>query len=197
LDVVKVCNSLPPPPQSESVVPRALLPVLHLQLDNACSDNKNRYTFCFFLLLVANGVFREVYVNFMLVGHTHEDIDALFGRWSMRLRKHDYPTVPLLMKSFMDGESIPVILHLIEEVPDFKGFINSCICKKGEALEGHTTAQAFKFYRNPNGWPLMQYKCYYIDAEWLSIEGGEIRLWREDNEGKPILPNREPNALVP
>ena len=129
---------------------RTLPPVLHLQLDNACSDNKNRYTFCFFSLLVANGVFREVYMNFMLVGHTHKDIDALFGLWSMRLQKHDYPTMPLLMKSFMDGESIPMIPHLIKEVPDFKGFIDTFICKKGEALEGHTAAQAFKFYRNPN-----------------------------------------------
>jgi hypothetical protein len=56
-------------------------------------------------LLVAKGVFREVYVNFMLVGHTHDDIDAFFGRWSMKLRKHDYSTVPLLMKSFMDVDS--------------------------------------------------------------------------------------------
>jgi hypothetical protein len=79
-----------------------------------------------------------VYVNFILVGHIHEDIDALFGQWSMRLRKHD--TLPLLMKSFMDGESIPVIPHLIEEVPDFKGFIDSFRCKKGEALEGHIAA---------------------------------------------------------
>jgi hypothetical protein len=53
----------------------------------------------------------------------------------MRLRKHDYPTIPLLMKSIMDGESIPVILHLIEEVLDFEGFIDSCICKKGHTLD--------------------------------------------------------------
>jgi hypothetical protein len=126
------CATLRPPPQSSSVVPRSLPPVLHFQLDNACSDNKKRYTFCFFSLLVANAVFWEVYVNFMLVGHTHEDIDALFGQWSMRLRKHDYPRVPLLMKSFMDGESIPVIPHLIEEVLDFKGFIDNCIYKKAK-----------------------------------------------------------------
>jgi hypothetical protein len=192
-----VCNSLVPPPQSESIVTRILPPILHLQLDNACSDNKNRYTFCFFSLLVANGEFREVYVNFMLVGHTHEDIDALFGRLSMRLWKHDYFIVPLLMKSFMDGESISVIPHLIEEVPDFKGLIDSFICKKGKAFEGHTTAQAFKFYRNHNGWLLMQYKHYCIDAEWLPKEGGGIRLWRVDNEGKPLLPTGEPSALVP
>jgi hypothetical protein len=104
----------------------------------------------------------------------------------MRLQKHDYPTVPLLMKSFMDGESIPVILHLIEEVPDFMGFIDSFICKKGNALEGHTIVRAFKFYRNHNGWPLMQYKHYCTDAEWLPNEGGGIRLWREDKEGKPL-----------
>ena len=114
---------------------------------------------------MANGIFQEVYVNFILVGHTHEDIDALFGGWSMRLHKHDYPTVLLLMKSFMDDESIPMIPHLIEEVPNFKGFIDSCICKKGKTLEGYTTVQAFKFYRNPNSWPLMQYKRYCIDAE--------------------------------
>jgi hypothetical protein len=155
LEGERMCNSSLLPSQSSYVVPRSLPPVLHLQLDNACSNNKNRYTFYFFSLLVANAVFWEVYVNFMLVGHTYEDIDALFGRWSMRLRKHDYPIVPLLMKSFMDGESIPVIPHLFEKVPDFKGFIDNCICKKGEALEGHTTAQAFKFYKNPNGWPLM------------------------------------------
>jgi hypothetical protein len=66
------------PPQSKFVLPRSLL-VLNLQLDNACLDNKNKYTFCFFSLLVRNGLFWEVYVNFMLVIHTHDDIDALFG----------------------------------------------------------------------------------------------------------------------
>jgi hypothetical protein len=37
--------------------------------------------------------------------------------------------------------TLPTILHLIEEVPDFKGFIAGCIAKGDEALEGHTKAQ--------------------------------------------------------
>jgi hypothetical protein len=115
----------------------------------------------------------------------------------MRLRKHDYLIVLLLIKSFMDGESIPVIPHLIEEVPDLKDFIDSFICKKGKALEGHTAAQTFKFYKNPNSWPLIRYKHYCTDVEWLPKEGGGICLWREDNKGKPILPTREPSALIP
>jgi hypothetical protein len=59
---VAMCEgSLPPPP--ESPVEAATLPlVLNIQLDNACSNNKNRYVFSFFSLLVHKGVFREVYV---------------------------------------------------------------------------------------------------------------------------------------
>jgi hypothetical protein len=93
----------------------------------ATRDNKNWFVFYFWSLLVAKGIFREVYVNFMLVGHMHDDIDALFRRWSMMLRKDNFPTIPLLMKSFMEVESISIILHLIKEVPDFKGFIAGCI----------------------------------------------------------------------
>jgi hypothetical protein len=88
-------------------------------------------------LLVAKGIFNEDYVNFMLVGHTHDDLDALFRRWSMLLRKDNFPTIPLLMKSFMEVESVPTIPHRIEEVSNFKGFIVECIAEGDEALEGH------------------------------------------------------------
>jgi hypothetical protein len=74
-------------------------------------------------------------MNFMLVGHTHDDIDALSGRWSMFLRKDNFPTIPLLMKSFMEVKPIPTIPHLIEEVPNFKGFIVGCIAQGDEALD--------------------------------------------------------------
>ena len=36
---------------------KPLPPILHVQLDNAVSDNKNRYVFCFWSLLVAKGIF--------------------------------------------------------------------------------------------------------------------------------------------
>jgi hypothetical protein len=99
------------------------------------------YTLCFLLLLVANAVFMELYVNLMLVRYTYDDINAIFGHWSMKHRKHDYPTIPLLNEIVMDAESLLVILHLVKEVPDFKGFIDSCICMKGDALEGHIAVQ--------------------------------------------------------
>lgn len=115
-----------------------MLSELVVQLDNATSHNKNKYMFYFWSLLVAQGVLREIWVNFLLVGHTHNDIDTLFGRWSMKLRSNDYPTIPLLMKSFMDVESQPLVPHFIEEVYDFKGFIEGCIATGDEELVGHS-----------------------------------------------------------
>ena len=50
-------------------------PHLLLQLDNAANDNMNCYVFMFLSLLTAIGVFITIEVGFLLVGHTHEDID--------------------------------------------------------------------------------------------------------------------------
>eukprot|EP00965_Chrysotila_dentata_P050726 1681373-Pleurochrysis_carterae.AAC.1 len=49
------------------------------QLDNA-SDNKSRWMLGFFAWLVKLGWVKEVRLPMMMVGHTHEDIDALFRR---------------------------------------------------------------------------------------------------------------------
>ena len=193
----EMCMSSLPPQVAEEVPAKTLPPVLNLQLDNASEDNKNRFVFAFCSLLTYHGVFQEVYINFLIVGHTHDDIDALFGRWSYKLRGTDYPTLPLLMKSFMDMESRPVIPHLIEEVPDFKKFVEGYLCTRRDALAGHTNAQQFKFYRNANGWPLMQYKLLCTDNEWLPKEGGGIRLWKETEDGSPKVPSGDPMPSRP
>ena len=141
----EMCTSSLPPLGAEEVLAKPLPRVLNLQLDNVTGDNKNRFMFAFCSLLTYHGVFQEVYINFLIVGHMHDDIDAFFGRWSYKLRGTDYPTL-LLLKSFMDTESQPVIPHLIEEVPDFKKFVEGYLCTGRDALAGHTNAQQFKFY---------------------------------------------------
>ena len=135
----EMCTSSLPPPAAKQLLAKPLPPVLNLQLDNATGDNKNRFVFAFCSLLTYHGVFQEVYINFLIVGHTH-DIDALFGRWSYKLRGSDYPTLSLLMKSFMNTESRPVIPHLIEEVPNFKKFVDGYLCTGRDTLAGHTNA---------------------------------------------------------
>ena len=136
----EMCTSSLPPQDVEEVPAKPLPHVLNLQLEKATEDNKNRFVFGFYSLLTYHGVFQEVYINFLIVGHTHDDIDALFGKWSYKLRGTNYPTLSLLMKSFMDTESRPVIPHFIEEVPDFKKFVKGYLYIGRDALEGHTNA---------------------------------------------------------
>ena len=137
----KVCKSSLPPPL-EPPIPATPLPlILNVQMDNATGDNKNWFVFCYWSLLVANMIFQEVYKNLMIVSHTYDDIDALFGRLSMALKKESFPTIPMLMKSFMDVKAVPTIPYLIEEVPDFKKFIEENITDRKNALLDHTKAQ--------------------------------------------------------
>ena len=171
-----------PPPMEHQLSSTPLPPILNVQMDNATGDNKNRFIFFFWSLLVANKIFREVYVNFMIVGHTHDNIDALFGRWSMALKKESLPTILLLMKSFMDVEAVPTIPHLIKEVPNFKKFIEDGIAIGENALFGHTKAQQFKFYVDATNCPVMKYKLLCINEDWLPRDDG-IKLWKEDSQG--------------
>ena len=69
---------------------RPLPPHLLLQLDNAASDDKNRYVFMFLALLTVFGVFIAIEVGFLLVGHTHEYIDGTYGRMYSNLKSKRY-----------------------------------------------------------------------------------------------------------
>ena len=182
-----------PPMEPIPAVP--LPPILHVQLDNCWKDNKCRFVKAFWSMLTAKGIFTEVHVSYLLVGHTHDDIDASFGRWSMDLREHDYPTIPLLMKSYMDMEKVPVIPHMIEELPDWRTFVSEHIPSGKEKLIGHTKAQQFKFYVRDDGWPVMQYKVLSTHEEWLPKDG--VKMWKSNIKGEPCLPTGDPFPAPP
>jgi hypothetical protein len=56
-----------------------LPPVLILQLDNTSQENKNNRLFGFLAVLVEAGVFEEIIVNFLPVGHTHEGVSIFLA----------------------------------------------------------------------------------------------------------------------
>ena len=59
---------------------------LYLQLNNSKKDNKNKFLIEFWLLLIAKEIFKKVQVAILVVGHTHEDIDAYFSYLSKKSR---------------------------------------------------------------------------------------------------------------
>ena len=66
-----------------------LPPTLCIQADNCSRENKNKYMFGFCATLVALGHFWEVQLSFLIVGHTHEDINQRFNIVLRALERHD------------------------------------------------------------------------------------------------------------
>ena len=159
------------PPGSANGVPQSFLgrpavPLpkkLFLQLDNSAKDNKNRYVMAFCLLLTARRVFKEVTVGFLIVSHTHEDIDAHFSYLSKLLKMKNTYVLADLMKAFMDSQkTIAFIPELVQEVADFKKFLHGYQHDGANKLIGLGEMHLFKFYveekRDDMGWPVMHYK---------------------------------------
>lgn len=57
-------------------------------MDNTSKENKNQYVFAFLTYLVDKGVFKTIYVSFLIPGHTHEDIDQCFSVLTKALRNN-------------------------------------------------------------------------------------------------------------
>ena len=73
--------------------------VLNLQFDN-CGVNKNYMVFVLASMLVHNGMFTHVNVDYMHVRHTHEDIDQWFSvmkQWFNTLDKNVATTEKLMI----------------------------------------------------------------------------------------------------
>jgi hypothetical protein len=58
-------------------------------------------------------VFEEVKLDFLVVGHTHGDIDGCFGYLSKKLKEEDNYNLVDLMRAFMISQEKPFILQLI------------------------------------------------------------------------------------
>ena len=61
--------------------------VLRIQADNCGRENKNQYMFALCAILVGLRYFAEVHLSFLLVGHTHKDIDQRFSVISGTLKR--------------------------------------------------------------------------------------------------------------
>jgi len=103
---------------------------LFCQIDGG-PENTARAVLAICFLMVAKKLTRKIVLSRLLVGHTHEDIDAIFALiWEkMKVKKSMTPGIyaQLLASACKNKEKI-VEVHDIWAVPDyyeyFKGFIN-------------------------------------------------------------------------
>lgn len=125
-----------------------LPPTLYLQLDN-CRVNKNRWVITLLAVLVEADIFERVSMNFLLVGHTHCDIDQVFSVIARALRNTS--TVSTLddlhgvITSSRQGQNAFHVEHLLD-ICDWKPWLNSVMVK----MRNHSVPRSF-LVRKLNG----------------------------------------------
>jgi hypothetical protein len=82
-----------------------LPPTLRIQADNCTRENKNIYMFALCAALVGLGYFLEVQLCFLIVGHTHEDIDQRFSIISNTLKRTNIDSLKELLELVQRGTS--------------------------------------------------------------------------------------------
>ena len=100
---------------------------LVLQSDNTTAQAKNSETLRYLAQLVGRGIFSVVILNFLIVGHTHEDIDRIFAYLrSAVIKKHLFQTpqefceyILLEMPAFFARYDEVVQATLIGDICDF------------------------------------------------------------------------------
>ena len=101
-------------------------------------------------------------MRFLVVGHTHENIDAHFSYLSKLKMKNTYVLADL-MKAFMDSQKTTAFIpELVQEVADFKKFLQGYEHDGANKLIRLGEMHLFKFYVEENGddmgWPVIRYK---------------------------------------
>ena len=142
-----------------------LPPKLCIQAENYGKENQNQYMFALCATLVVFKYFAEVHLSFLIVGHTHEDIDQKFNTISKTLKSRDIDSMKelleLVRKKASHTKAFATSRHL-EYVWDWKSFITPHLWSGLDAIIGVSKPHHFRFYLKNN--MLYVQKDYAHDA---------------------------------
>ncbi|KAL3687539.1 hypothetical protein R1sor_013848 [Riccia sorocarpa] len=168
-----------------------LSPTFYIQLDNSGNDNKNSVMMAFFSELVIRGVFKTVFMSFLIVGHTHEDVDAFFSKVNKMLSFQHISNVPQLMATMMEVEEKKALPRFITEVADYK----THALPYRKPVAGISKPVSFKFYMQDNQ-PMYKYQEVY-GGPWLPTCGDSLwrRLDRKSKTNFSVVPPLDQEPL--
>ncbi|CAB4023645.1 Hypothetical predicted protein [Paramuricea clavata] len=138
----------------------------------------------------AQVVIPKIKENFLPVGHTHEDIDALFGLFSKHLRLQDVYTFDVLCESFEDCTTKPRPRSTKpQKMFDVREWLNA----HSHNIHQHVKPHCFKFVRNEKGEAVMFYRKW-SGENWM----GPVRILKGCPEDAPgLLPPDYTKADIP
>ncbi|KAL3689378.1 hypothetical protein R1sor_015687 [Riccia sorocarpa] len=167
-----------------------LPPTFYIQLDNSGKDNKNWTVMAFLSELVTRGVFKTVIASFLIVGHTHEDVDAFFSKINRVLSGKHVSSISQLLAEVHGAEEKKSLPRFITEVADYKSHAKPY----HQPFTGFRDPVAFKFTMMDNR-PIYQYQLKYGDP-WLPTFGNTV--WKRRDPKSQVdfsvipPPDREP-----
>ncbi|XP_078586053.1 uncharacterized protein LOC144877086 [Branchiostoma floridae x Branchiostoma japonicum] len=152
-----------------------LPPVLYLQLDNCYRENKNCYILAFCSELVRRKIVKKVKLSFLMVGHTHEDVDQFFSRISTTLQKSEATTLPELQALIESSYTPQPEAFEVSHVGDYKEWLSDEL----ETISGHSVPHCFKFIlEQDTNQSTILYKDYSTDRQWKKTTGTTAILLR-------------------
>jgi hypothetical protein len=164
---------------------------LYIQMDNTGKDNKNYDILAFLTLLVKCQKLKNVYWNFLPVGHTHEDIDQMFSCFSRCLMGRSFGGIDEIMKIIEEAYTPKPFVIKITECPGVVGWLKPLSYKfrNGQTkLVGISNAHAFWIHKAANGDVEASYKIWRAEDKWLPTQ--PFTLMEADEkvpEGTPWL----------
>jgi len=108
--------------------------------------------------------FQQIKLSFLPVGHTHEDVDQMFSRFSLYLEKHDAVTPQELVAALKASYTPTPRVCEIMETYDIKTLFLPHL----EDIHGHTGPHHFRF-RLVGEEVEFKYKNWSADKEWLPV----------------------------
>ena len=144
----------------------------YLSFDN-CGENKNRFKFAYYALLVELQLLDHVEVYFLVVGHTHSPLDQYFSVLSAKIGSTFFKGSPMAMRHLLavahsDKSARPAVVKLIPVLYDVSGGWEGHLCH----IKYHQVPHCFKFSRLTSGKAYMQYKLFSPEEDsyyWLPV----------------------------
>jgi hypothetical protein len=180
--------------------------MLCLQLDNA-SENKSKHFLAFMAYLVEIGAFDVIKLSYLIVAHTHEDVDQWFSVWSRFLKYVLMQVLTIaafvegLMSAFKSEASKPKCVEQIKYCYDTSVLVE-CLDKHLARFDldekTNDKVHHFIFRRDSEGKSVMQYKMKrYSNAVYpRRYNVGDTHVHETLGSGQVIGAKAEKNALT-
>ncbi|XP_071151155.1 uncharacterized protein, partial [Mytilus edulis] len=169
-----------------------LPPVLYVQLDNTCRENKNKYFVGMMAYLVKKKIVREVWMSFLIVGHTHEDVDQTFSKISHSLSKNN----ALTMNDLHD-----IVKHSQQPVPktrDMKAVwnISAWLEHSINGMNSVTSPRIFRIFNDDTCHTTVKYKHKSTEVDWHPLHNEPpVEIFKIDQYGNQCLPPGAPEMV--